>query len=191
MFNPLQPLPQTSTAWGNQKKTQTCRFSLGKEREKWNIHPVSQLFRELSQGLVSVLSNLECWWSTPTYFGCLGTTENKELSGLLLHRWTCSTTNRHQREQKNKTLKKKNLKTKNWQTCLIEKWHTQDNQRCIPRRVEVPQIFIQADSEGLPCIKSVLYEARWLFLQMSKFQQKPTKPNQTPKQRKTYKEKET
>lgn len=112
MFNPLQPLPQTSTAWGNQKKTQTCRFSLGKEREKWNIHPVSQLFRELSQGLVSVLSNLECWWSTPTYFGCLGTTENKELSGLLLHRWTCSTTNRHQREQKNKTLKKKKSKDK-------------------------------------------------------------------------------
>ena len=40
----------------------TLRFSLGRETEKWNVHPKFWLFRGLPKGLGSVLPESVCWW---------------------------------------------------------------------------------------------------------------------------------
>lgn len=68
-------------------------FSLGREKE-WHVHPTLQ-----PKGLTSDSPNSEGWLKQRS-LGTWGLWTTKERQGLMPHLKTCSTTDRHQREQR-------------------------------------------------------------------------------------------
>lgn len=145
------PSSRSSCAWLGENFQFTLRpqeeNKQTNKKTQRNVHVVCQLW-----GAVQGTGFCLAWHGMLTesaYSVCLGATENKELGDLLQQQRTCSTTNRHQREQEITSSWKRKR-----QTSLIGKIYTH-TQRCITRKVwEAPTSLAELIGEDLPLYKA-------------------------------------
>lgn len=123
-FSHVSPSSQADIAQNQRRKSRTYGFSIW--RGKSGMYLWGLAFCGLPQWLVSISADSKYWSNWHILVPRSHRVQKRELSGSLQCQWTCSITDRHQREQETSFWKRKR------QSSLIGKRHIQNQRRHIP-----------------------------------------------------------